>query len=443
LGYLGTLSAEELTLEENVGLTTDTLVGKSGLERTYESKMRGTPGYELAIVDAYGRRKATVATVEKNDGSDLRLTVDIKLQQKAELLMMEHLTDQMAGSVVVMDPSTGYIEALASYPSYDPNQFSFQMDESTWAYLNDPANMLPLYNRCTQGLYPPGSTIKPFTGIMGLEAGSISTGFAFSEEINRNIWVPTMDGWVYPGIKRVSATPGALNLENALIYSDNIYFAYVALKLGSEKFMQYAARLGFGSPMDFDLPLGVSKIANDDVMTSLRLLADSGYGQGELLITPVQMAALFGTLYTDGDMMQPRLVQSICKTNGPHYDVVQENPPEIWREQVVPKNLVEIVRPMLRRVVGQSSGTGHKVEVSGLGICGKTGTAQIGNDSTREIAWFIGFTTAWDHPRLVCVMLEIPAGEGQARFDIAKALFEDLKESYPPADQNAGQGGEQ
>lgn len=445
LGYLGTLSEDELNLEENTGLTTDTLVGKSGLEKTYESKLRGTPGYELVIVDKYGRRKSSIAKMDKQDGSDLRLTVDIKLQQKAELLMMENLTDEMAGSVIVMDPSTGYIEALASYPSYDPNQFSFTMDESTWEYLNDPNNMLPLYNRCTQGLYPPGSTIKPFTGIMGLDSGSITTNFAFTGEINNNIWVPDMDGWVYPGIKRISATPGTLNLQNALIYSDNIYFAYVALKLGADKFMQYAAQLGFGSQMDFDLPLSMSKIANDDVMTSLRLLADSGYGQGELLITPVQMAALFGSLYNDGDMLQPRLVQSICQTNGPHYDVVQENPPEIWREQVVPKNLVETVRPMLRQVVAQHNGTGHKVEVDGLGICGKTGTAQIGNDSTREIAWFIGFTTTWDHPRLVCVTLEIPAGEGQARFDIAKALFEDLKESYPPASQdtgdNAGEGG--
>lgn len=438
LGYMGTLTEEELEKEEYHGLNSDTRVGKSGLEKKYENILRGTSGYSLVIVDKYGRRKETLASVDKTDGSDLRLTLDSKLQQKCELLMMQYLTDKMAGSVIVMDPSTGYIEAQASYPGYDPNLFSFTMDSATWKYLNDEANMLPLYNRCTLGLYPPGSTIKPFTGIMGLDSGVISTSFAFTEKIERNIWIPTMDGWVYPGIKRVSATRGTLNLENALINSDNIYFAYVALKLGSDRFMKYAAQLGFGEAMDYDLPLSTSKIANDNVMSSLRQLADSGYGQGELLITPVQMAALFSALYNDGTILQPRLVQSICKTEGPHYTTVQENPPEVWKEEAVPANLVKEVRAMLRKVV--DGGTGKKAEVAGLGICGKTGTAQIGNDSTREIAWFIGFTTTWDHPRLVCVTLEIPADQGEARFTIAKALFEDLKENYPQSNSDTPAG---
>jgi penicillin-binding protein len=258
---------------------------------------------------------------------------------------------------------------------------------------------------------------------MGLQDGKINTSFVFNEPINKNLWLPNIEGWVYPAIKRMKETPGALNLRNAITYSDNIFFAYTALKVGSDSFLQHCADFGFNQPMPFDLPL---KTSNSGQMGTMRYLADSGYGQGELLITPLQMATLFGSLANGGDIMVPRLVQSICHTEGPRYLTDKTNPPEVWKQGALPKSTLDILVPYLKRVA--QIGTARELntpELRKYGICAKTGTAEIGADKSREIAWIIGFTTEGrdGNNRLVCVTLEVPAKEGGVRTKIAEAMF--------------------
>ena len=149
------------------------------------------------------------------------------MEQTVETLMLQHLTAEMSGSVVVLDPDTCAVEAIANYPTFDPNIFSYAVSQEVWDYFMDEANRTPLYNRSTQGLYPPGSTLKPFVGAIGLSTNAITLKFAMSQHrIKDNLWQPDDERWVYPPIRRVSATPDPLNLYNAIVNSDNIFFSH-------------------------------------------------------------------------------------------------------------------------------------------------------------------------------------------------------------------------
>lgn len=425
LGYTGMMNEAQLTKPENAGLPQDAVIGQTGLEAAFEKDLRGQPGYDLIIVDSLGNVKTTLAHKAESDGHDLRLTIDIKLQMQAEMLLRQYLSPEMAGTVIVLDPKTGYIQAMASAPSFDPNLFSFPIDAAVWKQLNDPASMDPFMNRATDARYAPGSTFKPFTAMMGLEDHAITTGFVFPYEIKDNLWTPGDQFGIDKPIKRKDPTPGDLNLRNAITYSDNIYFAYTALKVGGQKFYQHCLDLGFTAKMPFDLPTKTSSITNSGKLDNPRTLADSGYGQGELWITPVQMAALFGSLDNGGDIMLPRLVSSICHTDGPRYVVDKTNATEVWMQGVVPQSILNILIPDLKLVAQKGTASAlNTTKLKPYEICAKTGTAEVGNDKTREIAWLMGFMTK-TMDRLVCVTIEVPAGTGSSvRTDIARGMFE-------------------
>ena len=291
----------------------------------------------------------------------------------------------------------------------------------------DEANRTPLYNRSTQGLYPPGSTLKPFVGAIGLSAKAITLDFAMSQHrIENNLWQPDDERWVYPPIRRVSATPDPLNLYNAIVNSDNIFFAYTALEIGADRFRSSLKDLGFeDSGFTFDLPVSDSRISNEDEFSSQKLLADSGYGQGEILITPLQMASLFGSLANSGDIYRPYIVSSVRRIEERKYITKSETEPTVYRAEVMDDSIVESLQPMLRGVV--TNGTGKPFNIDGLSIHAKTGTAQVGSDNSREIAWVIGYNTEGADQKLVCIMLEVPANAGDVRNQIAEGIFTAIK----------------
>lgn len=420
IGYVGVMTEEDAMQAQNSSLPPDTMIGKSGLEKQYEMQLRAQPGYKLTINDKYGHEKQVVASQKGQDGADLRLSIDLDLQVEAELLLMENLTDEMAGTVVVLEPNTGKVEAVASFPTYDPNSFAFSMSPEEWAYLNDPENRNPLYNRALQGLYPPGSTFKPFTASIAIDTDSINRNFVFTEKIEDDIWVPDDPEWVYPGIKRFSRTPGSLNMENAIAYSDNIYFAYVAMQIGGDTFYEYCQNYGLDQSIPFDLNVPSAKISNSGSIKDIKLLADSGYGQGELLVTPLQMAATFSAFANGGSIIVPRIINSINVVRDNKYYVEEESEATVWKENIISTYAIDILTPYLRKVI--TNGTGTKSYISGLMTYGKTGTAEIGNDETREIAWFLGYTLG-ENSKLVCVMVEVPEGQGDVKLLIAKELF--------------------
>jgi penicillin-binding protein len=411
--------------------STDSIVGKFGLERAYERELRGSDGSTTYIAGSDGSVKKILYEEKTQNGLDVELTIDIDLQRRAEeLLRLTLYGDDTAGTVIVMDPFTGAVEAMCSYPTYDLNLFTRGIGEEDYQKLLDRKNK-PLFNRLTQGLYPPGSVFKPFTAAAALQTGAITKDYVFDETIDDDYWIPTKYGhWQWSAIKRTEIkyreTP--LNLHNAVLHSDNIYFANAALLTGIDNFTEYVESIGLGEAIPFELSVSGSQLLNKDSEMNLMLLADSGYGQGEVLITPLQMASSFCAFANGGDIPVPHIVKGIYRTDGTEYITEYETSPVVWKEDVLGGRTIDILESMMKDVVDSDyNGTGSKLKVRDCVIAGKTGTAEIGNDKNREIAWFAGYRTDVEKKdaRLVLVMLEVPVGDeySNLKFDIARQLL--------------------
>ncbi len=450
IGY--TRLADEASLEYIAGkwpdladlYTTDSTVGMLGLERMYEGELRGTDGLTVFIADAQGATRATLYTEPAQNGADLDLTINYELQKRVEsVLDLTLYGEDMAGAVVVLNPLTGAVEAIASYPTYNLNSFARGISSEEYSELLAMANK-PLNNRATQGLYPPGSSFKPFTAALALQEGSMSADDrdVLAVQIEEDKWTPSEFGtWTWASITRahMNHRTEPLNMHNAMINSDNIYFAYTALKTGRDAFLAFAERLGMTTSIPFDLAVAPPQVYNVDEAAGLEafnlmLLADSGYGQGEMLVTPLQLASMFCLFANGGNIVTPYLVDGLYRTVDGDYTCVKKAEPTYWRENVVSSQIVDTIGVMLEHVVSKDyNGTGHNLKVTSCTVRGKTGTAEVGADKSREISWFVGYR-AGEHtqsaPRLVLVMLEVPAGDkySQLKLDIAREL---LKLSAP------------
>ncbi|MEL7609687.1 MAG: penicillin-binding transpeptidase domain-containing protein [Bacillota bacterium] len=438
LGYVGYANEEDIKrIEESAPdakgkITTDSIVGKTGLERVYENQLRGTDGKRIFIADPQGALVETLYEQPAENGLDVNLTIDYALQQRVEtLLNLVLFGDKMSGAVVVMNPLTGAVEAMASYPTFSLNSFARGISADEYNEITGKANT-PLFNRVTQGLYPPGSTFKPFTAAAALESGVLTPDVIFPGHIEDDKWLPTEFGpWSWSYIKRASMNSRTepLNMHNAIINSDNIYFAYSALMTGKDLFVKNAERLGMSEAIPFELYVAPSQIYNKDADYNLMLLADSGFGQGQMLSTPLQLAAMFSAFANGGDIPVPYVVEGLYRAEGTEYTNVQKTESSIWKEDVISRPIIQTLEPMLEHVVSKDyNGTGHKLGVNSCTVAGKTGTAEIGDDKTREISWFVGFRVGEEgtsDPRLVLVMLEVPVGDKYSalKFDIARELL--------------------
>lgn len=396
------------------GYTESDRIGVTGLEKTYEHELRGKDGKIVYIENRWGDNVRTLFEDPMRQGQDLRLTVKPALQQRAYDALKTNLKEGQSGAAIVMDASTGYVEAMASYPSYDANLFTFPVSEEQFKAMT-------MFSYATQGLYPPGSVIKPFTATAALENGAITPGTVFTGKIVGNTWHP--DGyWPWKDIKRAGNSGTPLKLSNAIIHSDNIYFAFAAMQLGDDKLIDYLKRIGMEEAVPFDLKVNEANIKNEDRSMDRRLLAEMGYGQGQLLISPIQMAAMY-TAFANGtgDMMKPMLVERMCSAEGLDYVTVKENKPEVWKEDAVSQSSLGTLLPMMKDVVKSSHGTGHSANIPGIGLAGKTGTAEI--DEKREISWFACFWTDGNYKRLVVVVVDAAPDEGSVKFAIAKELL--------------------
>ncbi len=421
LGYVGPITGEELANFEQSApgqYTGDSIVGKSGLELAYEAELRGRDGREYYIAGSEGQKKATLLTIPAEDGLDLHLNVNVGMQQRLEEVMALSLASHQTGAAIALNPKTGAIKALCSYPGFDPNVFVRGVSQDVWEQFNDEANHLPLFNRLTRGLYPPGSIIKPFTAACYLENGAITQHTTFEGDIEDDYWTPQREGWHYPPIKRVEIRnrPSPLNLENAMITSDNIFFAYGAMETGEEKFLAHLDAMGMNEAMPFELPLAKPHVKNENTDFHMRFLAESGYGQGEILITPVQMAAMY-TALESGDIMIPRLVSKLYKTEGNEYILDRAIMPKTWKEGAIEQTSLDAIKPALEKVI--TDGTGYTLRLRDREIAGKTGTAQVGN---REVSWFAAYTLDRQEP-LLCVVV-IDTEGGVVKFDIVRELLE-------------------
>ena len=282
IGYVQTINADELKEKAGKGYSSTSLIGKSGLELAYEDTLRGIDGKEIYIEDENGNKIKQLAIQNKKDGTDIKLTIDSKLQSQIYNQMKDD-----KGLFVVMDPSTGELLATVSTPSYDSNDFVLGMTNAQWEELNN-NEAKPLYNRVLQ-TYCPGSTFKPITAAIGLTTGKIATDTEFN--YSGLSWQKD-SSWGNNFITTLTSYSGKKNVANALIYSDNIFFAQSALQIGSQTFCEGLDKLGFNEQVEFPLTLKKSQYANSGKITDEKKLADSGYGQGDILVNPIHMASI-------------------------------------------------------------------------------------------------------------------------------------------------------
>ena len=423
IGYTGSPSEEDAEAATAQGKDPYGLVGKSGLELQYNDILSGTTGTLVYIRDSFGNNKRTLYEKAAQNGEDLHLSINADLQLYTYGLMDTYLKKGQSGAVIVMDADTGFLEAACSWPSFDNEIFNLPVSESVWESLNEQENQQPLYSRLTQGLYPPGSAFKPFTAAAALEAGAITTDTVFPEDdrVKDNKWTPGFENWPYPPITRKEDPGQPTRLENAMVMSDNIFFAYSMLLLGKDKLISFLEKAGMSQAIPFDLPVQSASIINEGTDMNRKLLADTGYGQGELLITPVQLAAMYTAFLNNGDILTPMLVSSRAVRQGDEYTTTFTAQTSVAIEDVLQESTISTLMPYLIEVMEE--GTGVSTRVNGLTLAGKTGTAEIGSDKTREISWLIAFETEGDHRHLVLVMTEVPASKGTAKFAITRQLF--------------------
>ncbi|SFC21708.1 penicillin-binding transpeptidase domain-containing protein [Clostridium uliginosum] len=402
-GYVQNINAEELEKNKGAEYTKSSVIGKTGLEKIYENKLRGIDGVEIYIQDKDGKKKTSIISKAVKNGSNVKLTIDSNMQS---LLYKELENDK--GASVAMNPDTGEVLALVSAPGYDPNDFVMGLSDDKWKSLNEDINK-PLYNRF-QSNVAPGSVFKPITAVIGVDSAKIDPN------INKNIsglsWQKD-SSWGNYFVTRVSAYGGDSNLLNALVYSDNIYFAKAALDIGKDIFKDKLNSFGFGEKIPFEYGLYNSQFATDGQFKTDVQLADSGYGQGEILLNPVHLASIYTLFQNEGNILTP------------YIEYKESEKSKVWKANVVSKEAENTVLQDLIQVVKNPSGTGHQAYIDGLTIAGKTGTAEIKLSQTdtegTELGWFVGMTTnKAPNNLLVVTMAEDVKNRGGSHYVVPK-----------------------
>ena len=390
IGYVQSVTAEDLENHPGEGYSAESVIGRSGVEKLYEKQLKGKDGCDIKILDSDGEVKEVLASIFKEDGMDIRLTIDSDLQKS----LYEQFKED-PGCSVAMNPYTGEVLALVSTPSYDNNDFVRGMDNSQWSALNENEDR-PLYNRFRQ-TWCPGSTFKPVIAAIGLKVGAFTANDDFGNE--GLAWQKDSSWGDYTVTTLHDYEP--VILKNALIYSDNIYFAKAALKIGADQLMQSLNQIGFNQELPFDIKMSESKYSNMDKIETEIQLADSGYGQGQILVNPLHLASIYTAFLNDGNMIKPYLHADGGSTSS-----------EIWIKDAFSPQIVSEVMEGLEGVVNNPEGTGYGACREDIRLAGKTGTAELKatkeDTSGTEIGWFTVFTTDRDteNPILLISMVE-------------------------------------
>ena len=429
-GYTGQPDEETLKKLTDEGYSSSSVVGKTGIESAYNDKMLAKDGMRVVLINSDGGVKSVLYEKAAEDGQDVVLTIDDELQQRAYYQMETQLKDTQTGVVIVMNKNTGEVLSQVSYPSYNVNDMFFGVSEEKWKELSDEDGKLPIYNRVTQGLYIPGSLLKPFTASICIEKGAITKDSVFpyeSELVNDKLSWTRGGTWTNYPITRNEVTYGGMDMINCLANSDNIYFAWAALKLSDEQgasvFKDFLSGIGTGEAVPYDLSTATSQLLNEDTTLSDRLLADMAFGQGELLYTPLQIITMYTMFSNDGDILQPRLVDSIYQGDAQNYEQTYKSQRTVWKQSGISLSTMEDVMEGLREVVyGSDNSTAKALRIDGQKIVAKTGTALKGSDKTETNSWVVAFQE--DGDKLVLVLIEGPRETGNpAKFDIAREML--------------------
>jgi penicillin-binding protein 2 len=416
LGYLGEVNKEEVEADPEVYDPGD-LIGKAGIEKTYDQELRGEDGRAVVVVDVRGRVIEEYGREEATPGKNLTLALDLDLQQEAQRQFQDKV-----GAAIAMDPKTGEILALYTSPSYDSNTFARGLDSEEWKALTE-AEHNPLQNRAIQNAHPPGSVFKIVMGAAGIAEGVIteqSREFCGGGTV---IYGRRFGCWKAGG-------HGSVNLRGALKGSCNVYFYHLGKKLGVERIAKYSRIFGLGSKTGIELRGEIAGLVPDEEW-SQRVRGHQWYpgetislavGQGALLTTPIQLTRMIGAVANGQRIVHPRLLKS------------RGAPPETEPFAVPPRALAA-VKEGLAAVMEPGGTAWWSAHIEGLPMAGKTGTAQVVGKSVasgkmdsayehRTHAWFVSFAPV-DEPELVVVVFVEHGGSGSgAAAPIAKALYQ-------------------
>lgn len=383
IGYIGKINADELKAMKAQGYDENDYVGRYGLEKTFENRLRGEIGGTIYTTDSKDKKKSTILQKLPKDGENITLTIDSSLQKE---IYAQFGGD--SGTSVAVHPKTGEVLAMVSSPSFEPNKFVSGISSKELDALNkNPKN--PFLRRYESAIVP-GSAFKPVTAAIGLRSGKLNPDNEL--KIQGESWQKGKS-WGDYSITRVSTADESVNLLDAFVRSDNIYFAQTALAIQKDEFLKGAKDFGIGEKLPFILDMNQSQIGTLEKEVEL---ADSGYGQGKVLMNPLHLALIYSSFVNEGSIL------------GPVLDMKDKTEtPKIWKEKVVSKEIADTIVKDLIQVVENPNGTANKAKIAGLTYAGKTGTAEIKksqNDTTgTENGWFAAVNTV--NPKLAVVMM--------------------------------------
>lgn len=431
IGYVSRISEEEeKTLDPAVYDGTN-LIGKIGIEKYYESALHGRVGYQHVETNAYGKQIRVLKKTPPVRGTDLTLSLDVKLQQIAH----EQLAGRR-GAVVAIDPRNGGVLAFVSNPGFDPNLFVGGIPGALYRGLRDHEDR-PLYNRALQGIYPPGSTIKPFEGLGGVHYGLVNWSYRISDP---GFFSLPGDSHRFRDWKK--GGHGIVDLYRAVEISCDIYFYQLSDRMGVDRFHDWMMQFGFGSKTGIDLVNEKSGTLPSVAWKRKRLRApwyrgemmSVGIGQGYFTATPLQIALGTAIMANKGHILRPQMVKS---STGPNPVIIKPQPATRVAYNGLPEDWDNMHEAMRRVVHGSGTATHLRYNMKGYEMAGKTGTAQVKGIKQNEKydeskmdarhldhAWFMGFAPVINPTIAVAVLVENGKHGSTTAGPIAKALFD-------------------
>lgn len=403
LGYVGPINSEELKQKAFKGYKKDAIVGKKGIEKLYDKELQNKDGYRVTIIDDQNKVIDTLIEKKKKDGKDIKLTIDARVQKS----IYNHMKDDY-GSGTAIHPQTGELLALVSTPSYDVYPFMNGMNDEDYKKLTED-DKEPLLNKF-QITTSPGSTQKILTAMIGLNNKTLDGKTSY--KINGKGWQKD-NSWGDYNVTRYEVVNGDIDLKQAIESSDNIFFARVALELGSKKFEEGMKRLGVGEDIPSDYPFYNAQISNKNLDNEI-LLADSGYGQGEILINPVQILSIYSALENKGNV------------NAPH--VLKDTKNKVWKKNIISQENIKLLTDGMQQVVNKT----HREDIyrSYANLVGKSGTAELKmkqGETGQQIGWFISYDK--NNPNMMmAINVKDVQDKGMASYNakISGKVYDDL-----------------
>jgi len=418
IGYTGKISPDEYDIyqDEDQDYQLDDYIGKTGIEYNYEQNLKGVNGKKQIEVDSHGKESKTINQAEYKTGNNLILTVDYKLQKKLSELLDNKVIDSniiTGAAAVAIDPNNGEVLAMVSSPSFNNNSFVLGIGiEEYESLLENP--QMPLFNRAISGEYPSGSIIKPLIASAALQEDIIDSDTSFNSTGGIKI-----TQWFFPDWK--AGGHGSTNVTKAIAESVNTFFYIIGGGyeevdgLGVDKIKYYAELYGLNSILGIDIPAEKSgflptKEWKEKTKNERWYIGDTYHlaiGQGDILVTPLQIANYFAAIANGGTLYKPYLVQQISNSNN---EIIEKIKPEPIRSGFIDSNHIKTIQEGLR----QSVLSGSSISMSDLpfAVAGKTGTAQFGNQDKTH-AWYTGYAP-YDSPEIVITVLIESGGEGHA-----------------------------